>query len=98
MCYKTTEDIDDYFLMCYFNTQNFRQSVDNNVEGGIRSYLFYENFSRIRIQFPTLQEQRQIAAILMSINNLIEKYENKLVLLEDQKKGLLQRLFPSINK
>lgn len=99
VCFKTTEEIDDKFLMCYFDTQNFRQSVDNNVEGGIRSYLFYENFSRIKIQLPTLQEQKQIASTMMSINDLIDAYENKIALLKEHKKGLLQRLFPSsINK
>ena len=98
VCFKTTEEIDDSFLKCYFDTEHFRQSVDNSVEGGIRSYLFYENFSKIKIQLPSLQEQKQIASTLMAINGLIEMIENKIALLEDYKKGLLQRLFPSLNK
>lgn len=98
VCFKTTEEVDDSFLKCYFDTLDFRQSVESNVEGGIRSYLFYENFSRIKIQLPSIQEQKQIASTLMSINALIEIVENKIALLEEHKKGLLQRLFPSLNK
>ena len=42
VCFKTTDNIDDNFLMCFFNSHIFNQAVESNVEGGIRSYLFYE--------------------------------------------------------
>ena len=98
VCFKTTEDIDDGFLMCFFNTSQFNEAVENNVEGGIRSYLFYENFSRIKISIPSLSEQKKIASTLFSIDNLIDFYVEKVSLLEEHKKGLMQQLFPRINK
>lgn len=98
VCFKTTEEIDDGFLMCFFNTSQFNKAVENNVEGGIRSYLFYENFSRIKISIPSLSEQKKIASTLLSINNLMDGYAEKVLLLEEHKKGLMQRLFPRINK
>jgi len=98
VCFKTTEDIDDGFLMCFFNTSQFNEAVENNVEGGIRSYLFYENFSRIKISIPSLSEQKKIASTLFSIDNLIDFYAEKVSLLEEHKKGLMQQLFPRINK
>ena len=91
---KTTDEIDDGFLMYYFNTSQFREAVENNVEGGIRSYLFYENFSRIKIVIPSLPEQKKIASTILSINNLIDDCTKKLSLLEEHKKGLMQQLFP----
>lgn len=98
VCFKTTDEIDDKFLMCFFDTIQFREAVENNVEGGIRSYLFYENFSRIKIAIPSLPEQKKIASTILSINNLIDDYTKKISLLEEHKKGLMQQLFPRVNK
>ena len=98
VCFKTTDELDDEFLICFLKTAQFNQAVENNVEGGIRSYLFYENFSRIKIALPSLQEQQKIAAIILSIDDVISKYTDKVSLLEDYKKGLMQQLFPTITK
>lgn len=94
VCFKTTEEIDDRFLMCFLNTSHFNQAVESNVEGGIRSYLFYENFSRINIVYPSLEEQNKIASTIMAIDILISNFTNKKKLLEENKKGLTQKLFP----
>lgn len=98
VCFKTTDNIDDNFLMCYFNSHIFNQAVESNVEGGIRSYLFYENFSRIKMTIPSLYEQKKIASCITSIENMIKKSDEKISFLEMHKKGLQQQLFPQINK
>ena len=98
VCFKTTDELDDEFLQCFLKTAEFNQAVENNVEGGIRSYLFYENFSRIRIALPSLQEQKKIASTILSIDDVISKYTNKVSLLNNYKKGLMQQLFPTITK
>lgn len=45
---------------------------------------------------PTLSEQQKIAECLSSIDELISLYENKVILMEQHKKGLMQRLFPKL--
>lgn len=95
VCFKTTDELDDEFLRCFLNTSQFGQAVENNVEGGIRSYLFYENFSRIKISFPSIREQKKIASAIMSMEELIACCQKKALLLEDHKRGLMQLLFPS---
>lgn len=45
---------------------------------------------------PTLSEQQKIAECLSSIDELISLYENKVILLEQHKKGLMQQLFPKL--
>lgn len=94
VCFKTTDELDDEFMKCFLNTAQFCQAVENNVEGGIRSYLFYENFSRIIIPFPSIREQRKIASAIMSMEELFAFYNKMILLLEDHKKGLIQLLFP----
>ena len=96
VCFKTMDNVDDDFIMCFFNSYIFNQAVESNVEGGIRSYLFYENFSRINIAIPSLYEQKRIASCITSIEDMIKKTNEQISLLETHKKGLLQQLFPMI--
>jgi type I restriction enzyme S subunit len=96
VCFKTTDEIDDNFLMYFFNTSSFCQSVDNNVEGGIRSYLFYENFSKIKIMFPSISEQKKIASCLKAVDERINVLSNKVSELGRYKTGMMQKMFPII--
>lgn len=97
VCFKTMDNVDDDFLMCFFNSYIFNQAVESNVEGGIRSYLFYENFSHIKIAIPSLYEQKRIASCITSIEDMIKQTNKQICLLETHKNGLLQQLFPKIN-
>jgi len=94
VCFKTTKSVDDSFLMYFFGTSSFNQSVENNVEGGIRSYLFYENFSKIKIMLPSILEQKKIASCLKAVDEEINAISDNASELEKQKKGLMQKLFP----
>lgn len=96
VCFKTTEDVDDSFLMYFFDTSSFNQSVENNVEGGIRSYLFYENFSKIKIMFPSISEQKRMVSFLKAIDEIIDALPNKISELERYKIGMMQKMFPII--
>lgn len=51
----------------------------------------------ILIMYPSSPaEQQKIAECLLSIDELISLYENKVTVLEQHKKGLMQRLFPKL--
>jgi type I restriction enzyme, S subunit len=95
VCFKTTGALDDLFLLQYLKTKEFNQSVKQNVEGGIRSYLFYENFSRIKLSLPLLNEQQKIASCLSSLDELITAECQKLNALKAHKRALMQQLFPA---
>ena len=96
VCFKTKKEIEDKFLQVFLGTFNFSQSVKDNVEGGIRSYLFYENFSRIKIPLPPQSdEQQKIADCFSSLNDLFTSEAAKLEVLKAHKKGLMQKLFPT---
>lgn len=51
-------------------------------------------FSSIKLIFPKLKEQQKIASCLSSLDELIAAHNQKLDLLRDHKKGLMQSLFP----
>lgn len=50
--------------------------------------------SKIKIPFPKINEQQKIAAFIWSLDEIIKAESQKLVLLYDYKKGLLQNQFP----
>lgn len=50
--------------------------------------------SQIKIPIPSIKEQQKIASCLSSLDEVIETHSQKLDLLRDHKKGLMQNLFP----
>ncbi len=93
VCFKTDESVNDNFLFQYIKTDFFNKEVLRNVEGGVRDYLFYENFARIKFDLPCVEEQRKIADYLSSIDLKIDIETQFLNKLEEQKKFLLQQMF-----
>lgn len=98
VCFKTNEKIDDRYFQHFLSTSIFSQQVENKAEGGIRSYLFYENFSKILSAFPDIREQQKIADCLSSLDDLIASENKKLETFKAHKKGLMQKLFPAEGK
>jgi type I restriction enzyme, S subunit len=93
VCFKTNDNIYDPFFSYYLQTPFFNKEVLKNAEGGVRDYLFYENFSIIPISFPTLPEQKKIAAFLSGVDERIGRVSEQIAAMERYKKGLLQGMF-----
>ena len=93
VCFKTEEFVNDNFIFQYLKTDFFNKEVLRNVEGGVRDYLFYENFARIKFDLPCVEEQRKIADYLSSIDLKVDIENQFLNKLEEQKKFLLQQMF-----
>lgn len=92
VCFKTEESVNDNFLFHYLKTDFFNKEVLRNVEGGVRDYLFYENFARIKFYLPCIEEQNKIADYLSSIEMKIDIETQILNKLEEQKKFILQQM------
>lgn len=92
VCFKTTEDILDYYLLQYLQTDYVNSRINALGEGGVRIYLWYELFSKIKISLPSSEEQNAIAEILNTANQEVKQYQQKLEALKLQKKGLMQQL------
>lgn len=93
VCFKTKENFDDIFLLQYLNTNSFRVSVLRIQEGGVRQYLFFENLAKIRIFAPSIPEQTSIASFFTVLDKKIAQLKQKKTLLEQYKKGVMQKLF-----
>ncbi|UBZ10943.1 restriction endonuclease subunit S [Leeuwenhoekiella palythoae] len=56
--------------------------------------VHFSEFLKFKIPFPKFEEQQKIANCLSSLDEVISAETEKLDLLQDHKKGLLQQLFP----
>ncbi len=93
VCFKTDNTVNDNFLYQYLKTVFFNREVLKNVEGGVRDYLFYDNFARIKFDLPCIEEQKKIADYLLSIDSKIDIESQLLHKFEEQKRYLLANLF-----
>lgn len=95
---KKTNIIDQYYKY-YFKSYRFIQDLNKDLEG-IRDgkMISYSQFSSILLPKPDKEEQQKIADCLFSIDDLISAEEKKLSLLNDYKKGWMQKLFPAEGK
>ena len=83
VCFKTNPKIDNDWMMQLLKTPKMNFYYNINGEGGVRVYLFYPNFARIRTSYPTLQEQQKISSFLTLLDEriatqikIIEKLES----------------------
>ena len=93
VCFKTKDELEDRYLLAYLDTYNFNKDILRFQEGGVRQYLFYENFSFIKIPLPSNAEQNKTADFLTQIDNKIESVNKQIEQTQKFKKGLLQQMF-----
>lgn len=93
VCFKLKPELSPFYLLQFMSSFQFNKSVLRNVEGGVRQYLFYDNFKNIRVPLPSLAEQEKIASILMTIDCKINLLTKKKKAIETYKKGLVQKIF-----
>ncbi len=90
----------DKINMIYFHHYMFiiDEWCKNNTNSGGLVSVNMPAFKQLLIPFPCPAEQKKIAECLSSMDELISLYENKVILLEQHKKGLMQQLFPKMTK
>lgn len=69
-------------------------SMINEIGTGQNNNLSKDALKEIEFPYPNPKEQQKIADCLSSLDDLIEAHSQKLALLKDHKKGLMQNLFP----
>jgi type I restriction enzyme S subunit len=90
---KPVVPINDQFYRCYFKSYDFIGHLAVAVIG-IRDgkQISFDDFCVLRLPYPSLQEQKAIAEILNKADNELKLYEQQLANLQQQKKGLMQKL------
>lgn len=73
-------------------TYELISQIDFNATEHKRYYI--SEYQKLKLPFPSRKEQQKIASFLSSLDDLIEVHSQKLELLKDHKRGLVQNLFP----
>lgn len=88
------EKIDDTYLFAVLKSHHLIYLYQAMMEGSInrRGGLRWDSFSTIKVDLPSLEEQKAISAFLQNADKEIEIQKQKLTSLQEQKKGLMQVL------
>ena len=92
--FKTTSDLDNYFLKEILNNGNeFKKYALMQKQGGSRTYMYFSKLKQLKLHIPVLKEQEKIGTFFKKIDELIEKQNQKIDGLKERKKGFLQKMF-----
>lgn len=100
ICFRTkSDDFDCDFLEYYFDTDLIDGEIGQIAQEGARNHGLLnisttDFFDNVTIFVPPLPEQRKIASCLSAMDETINAYTEKVGLLGQYKKGLMQQMFP----
>ena len=80
------------YLYYVLNSYYFDRFISILKAGSTIAHLYQRDFTKFEFPLPSLEEQKQIAEILDSVDNQIEYNKELLIELKDIKKGLMQDL------
>jgi type I restriction enzyme S subunit len=88
------ENADPLFVFAVLKTDHYRQifAAATNSSVDRRGSLRWSAFSQIKINLPSLSEQKAIAAVLTTADEEITALESDLTRLRQEKKALMQQL------
>ncbi|WP_049694482.1 restriction endonuclease subunit S [Planococcus versutus] len=97
ICFEPIENVNSDFLSIYFETTFWYKEVSLISGEGARNHgllnIGVNDFFETQHNMPRIKEQQKIAGIFMQLNRKIDKEKEKLMVLEEQKKGFMQGMF-----
>lgn len=81
----------EYIYQCLFSYESSWAKIS---QGGTFDAVNSDDIRNLLIPIPKEKEQQKIASCLSSLDEVIAAHSQKLELLKDHKKGLMQNLFP----
>jgi type I restriction enzyme S subunit len=91
-CIKSKNKLKYHLDWIYYLLNTIDFSV--YVKGAGIPHIYYTDFKKENVAVPKPNEQQKIASCLSSLDEVIAAHSQKLDLLKDHKKGLMQNLFP----
>ena len=93
-CYACYDfhDIDVRYFYHYFSSHFYKRAKSLSAKGSVDSVRM-DFITDMNIDVPCDEEQQRIADCLSSVDNIIADYEAQAENLQNQKKGMMQKLF-----
>lgn len=83
----------DYFLIYMRSNYMQRKILESNPGSAIVNLIPVKELKNLPFSLPNIKEQQKISAFFSKLDQQIELEEQKLVKLEEQKKGYMQKIF-----
>lgn len=87
-----SDNLNSDFLIYYFQTRNFKKSIEDVSGGSNQHALTIIKFNNVCLPLPPIEEQQKIASILTEVDNKIESLKKKKEKQTTLKTGLMQQL------
>ena len=97
ICFRIkSSNIDTDYVLQYFSAGNFDKELSSIAQEWARNHgllnVGVKEFFNLRMILPCMEEQKQIAEILSTVDNKLENLKEKKLFFEELKKGLMQKL------
>ncbi|WP_420743498.1 restriction endonuclease subunit S [Priestia aryabhattai] len=89
----SSSEILSVYAWHFLNSDNFRRRIVSMAQGGTQIYVNYSSIKELKFDLPTLEEQQKIANFLSELDKKIQLEQQKLELIQEQKKGFMQQMF-----
>lgn len=86
-------DIIPKFFIYYSQSEQYRQSINNNTTGSTRKRISRKNLEAVQILLPSLSEQERIVAELDCLSSVIEKQKEQLKELDNLAQSIFYTMF-----
>lgn len=88
------QKVNDGYLYKLLKTETYRRIFEINTNASVdrRGSLRWNEFSKLHIPFPPIDEQKEINEVLDTAQKEVDLLEGHLDLLKKQKRGLMQKL------
>ena len=81
------------FILYILQTNNVKKQFYARVNQSAQGGIYLDTLGKTNIVLPCFEEQEKIAGFLSKVDELINECEGELKDLEEQKKGLMQKIF-----
>ncbi len=92
--FRTNTNVYSHFFLIYMKSNIMQRKIlESNPGSAITNLIPVKELKKLRFPVPTLEEQDKIGGFFSKLDKQIELEEKKLELLEQQKKGYMQKIF-----
>lgn len=90
---KPTETVHSKFLFYCLTSECVQQQIKSEINASSQANIGMASVKKLRVPYPTLEEQNQIATVLSTIDEKLRLIARKVSLLKQQKQAFMQQMF-----